>query len=333
MKYIPPVGSTDTNASYVNANPALGVRGSKVPAEAIEPTMREIVNTITAAGLTASEGDLTQLKQAIINLIINVADINATPNTIVKRTANATIATANPIIPTDATNKTYVDNIVTLLQNAINSIAGEGQALDAADLGATPSQSDLTLYAFSEVFGEGGTFTWNSTTPGQSTYVINDVTHPADEIFNGTWVKNKNANNPVVWKLANTPNTIPIVFEWINIGETAIAQFSNNYEGVIKGVADDDTPKTFGAVCAQIDGTGRVNGLTAQGDGSQIVTNAGVQSMGGSQSELTTTNKMIITAINELQSGKIDKSFDIFSLQYVEELPADPDPNTLYFIK
>jgi hypothetical protein len=294
--------------------------------------MREIVNVINTAGLEPNQADLTQLEEAINNLIINAADINATPNTIAKRTANATVATANPVSPSDATNKTYVDNIATLLQNAINSIAGEGQALNAGDLGSSPSQSDLTLYASEDIWGEG-TFTWNSSAPSLSTYVVGDITHTASEIFNGTWVKNKNVNNPVVWKLANTPDTEPAIFEWMNIGETAIAQFSNDYEGVIKGVADDGTSETFGLVSAQVGGTGKINGLTAQGDGSQIVTNAGMQSMGGSQEELETTNKTIIGAINELQSGKINKSSDIFTLQYVESLPADPDPNTLYFIK
>ena len=69
MKYKPPVGSSDANASYVNADIANGVQGSIPDAKAIEHPMREILAVITAAGLTPSESDLTQLNQAILKHI------------------------------------------------------------------------------------------------------------------------------------------------------------------------------------------------------------------------------------------------------------------------
>lgn len=65
MQYAPPIGSTDPNAPYIDANPGAGIEGSAVPAAAIEPSMREIVAVITAAGLTPSDTDLTQLLKAI----------------------------------------------------------------------------------------------------------------------------------------------------------------------------------------------------------------------------------------------------------------------------
>lgn len=64
MLYNPPIGGA-SNDPYVDANPAGGVQGSPVPAAAIEHPMREIINVITAAGLTPNAADLTQLKQAI----------------------------------------------------------------------------------------------------------------------------------------------------------------------------------------------------------------------------------------------------------------------------
>lgn len=54
MKYNPPVGSTDPNASYVDKNVPGAVRGSAVPAPAIEFPQREIVDVIAKAGLTPS---------------------------------------------------------------------------------------------------------------------------------------------------------------------------------------------------------------------------------------------------------------------------------------
>lgn len=76
MKYVPPLGAPDDNDPYVNPNPVAGIDGSPVPAAAIEHTMREITHVITQAGLTPDEGDLTQLYQAINDLIIAASSEN-----------------------------------------------------------------------------------------------------------------------------------------------------------------------------------------------------------------------------------------------------------------
>ena len=68
MLYNPPSGSASPNAPYVGKNVAAGTQGSKVPPAAVENTQREIVNAITAAGLTPTNGDLTQLAQAIAKI-------------------------------------------------------------------------------------------------------------------------------------------------------------------------------------------------------------------------------------------------------------------------
>jgi microcystin-dependent protein len=68
MQYVPPIGSVDPDAPYVEGNPATGTRGSFPPARGFEATMREVVNAITGAGLTPADGDLTQLTQAIQQL-------------------------------------------------------------------------------------------------------------------------------------------------------------------------------------------------------------------------------------------------------------------------
>ena len=69
MKYVPPLGATDPNASYQDGNPEAGIPGSIVPAAAIERPQREILNVLTAAGLTPSDTDLTQLLAAIRKII------------------------------------------------------------------------------------------------------------------------------------------------------------------------------------------------------------------------------------------------------------------------
>lgn len=69
MKYVPPLGATDPNTSYQDGNPEAGILGSIVPAAAIERPQREILNVLTAAGLTPSDTDLTQLLAAIRKII------------------------------------------------------------------------------------------------------------------------------------------------------------------------------------------------------------------------------------------------------------------------
>ena len=67
MKYNPPAGSQDPDAKYVTGQPGK-VRGSAVPAEAVEHPQREIVEVIKKAGLTPSADDLGQLWKALQQL-------------------------------------------------------------------------------------------------------------------------------------------------------------------------------------------------------------------------------------------------------------------------
>lgn len=67
MKYVPPPGSADADAPYLNGIPGLR-KGSPVDARAVEHPQREIVHCISSAGLDPSGEDLTQLAQAIIAL-------------------------------------------------------------------------------------------------------------------------------------------------------------------------------------------------------------------------------------------------------------------------
>lgn len=67
MKYNPPAGSQDPDAKYVTGQPGK-VRGSAVPAEAVEHPQREIVEVIRQAGLKPSGDDLGQLWKALQQL-------------------------------------------------------------------------------------------------------------------------------------------------------------------------------------------------------------------------------------------------------------------------
>jgi hypothetical protein len=88
MDYQQPFG-TAAGTAYTNGNPATGTRGSIPPAAAFEYPQREIVNHITKAGYTASNGDLFQLTRSGRSQRLNyVGNFGGT--------ANALTATLDP---------------------------------------------------------------------------------------------------------------------------------------------------------------------------------------------------------------------------------------------
>lgn len=66
MDYVPPLGGTSGDP-FVNPSP--GVRGSIATADVFENPQREIVHAISSAGLSPSDLDRTQLRQAIQALV------------------------------------------------------------------------------------------------------------------------------------------------------------------------------------------------------------------------------------------------------------------------
>jgi hypothetical protein len=72
LKYNQPFDQpSNPNAPYVDGNPAAGIQGSIVPAASIEYDQREIVNVISAAALSPTNADLTQLLQALKQVDVN----------------------------------------------------------------------------------------------------------------------------------------------------------------------------------------------------------------------------------------------------------------------
>ena len=69
MKYVPPIGAATGDDPYITADVLAGIKGSAVPAEAIEHPMREIVAVIAGAGLTPSGENQGQLLEAILALL------------------------------------------------------------------------------------------------------------------------------------------------------------------------------------------------------------------------------------------------------------------------
>lgn len=89
MKYQPPFGSADLNASYMDRNTPGAIRGSVPPAKAIEQPQRELVALLAACGLVPSDTDLVQVSRAIRSQRLNWVPV-------VGGSANALTVTLDP---------------------------------------------------------------------------------------------------------------------------------------------------------------------------------------------------------------------------------------------
>jgi hypothetical protein len=76
MEYRKPLDQTDPDAPYVDANPVYEIKGSIIPAYALEAPQREIVNAIKAVlgENTPDPDDLEQLSKAILEIKSFAAD-------------------------------------------------------------------------------------------------------------------------------------------------------------------------------------------------------------------------------------------------------------------
>ena len=130
MKYVPPLGATDPNASYHDGNPEAGILGSIVPAAAIERPQREILSVLAAAGIVPSDTDNAQLAAAISALIL-AQKIKLTDR--VNLTDSTTAASATAV-------KTAYEAAQSKLPLAGGTVTGSIQINDPANvIGSAPS--------------------------------------------------------------------------------------------------------------------------------------------------------------------------------------------------
>ena len=148
------------------------------------------------------------------------------------------------------------------LNSEVESISGRGGYLIPHNFEtATPTENQLNAYALSQIP--------NISTP--------------EEIFNGTRVTNLYNNH--TWILNNTQDTDPVVFEWIDLGQSLVSVATNDTLGVVKG-----SPSDF-KCSVNNDGTLSVNGIG--------------NALNGKQDKLTTTS---------VEDGTIDKAIGFDNL-------------------
>jgi hypothetical protein len=89
VKYVPPYGITDPNASYINGDPSIGRQGSIPPAAAFENPMRELVSVISNSNITPDDTDLTQLAKGVRSQWMNYVEDSGATNAILGSLAPA----------------------------------------------------------------------------------------------------------------------------------------------------------------------------------------------------------------------------------------------------
>ncbi|MBB3608681.1 hypothetical protein [Rhizobium sp. BK602] len=145
MEYQAPYGSTDPDASYVDRNSAAAVKGSAVPAAAIEDPQRELAALISYAGMTPDEDDLTQVAKAIQNGKLVYAVAAGTVNALTVTLAPAPAAYADGLFLRVVPSAGPSTDSMTINVNGLGVVqigyldgtltaAGEGQIGQAMDL-------------------------------------------------------------------------------------------------------------------------------------------------------------------------------------------------------
>lgn len=130
------------------------------------------------------------------------------------------------IEPADTTDQVYKAVVSIVSRMAI------GGPLTAHDFGTDDlTQEMLTEYAVADVWGAGGTFTWDSESPRDSTYLINGVEHHAYDLYDNTWVRN--THNAHRWTLSNKPAP-NLIFSWQDVGIDTVTDATDEAAGIMK---------------------------------------------------------------------------------------------------
>jgi hypothetical protein len=185
--------------------------------------------SILSQVLPAASGTIDGLmsKENYQSIEANTANIAAEVNN--RASADAALGDN---ITAEATARQNADS---LLNKRIDGVEGQGGYLPAHDFGsANPTFEELLEYYCRTIWTDtGGVFAYNGTDPKNSTWTMQDGTvHYCYEIFNSTSVHNLFDNHK--WILTNTPNTLPPVFYFADVGQDIVGSADETTAGVSK---------------------------------------------------------------------------------------------------
>ncbi|BCP53770.1 hypothetical protein K32_23870 [Kaistia sp. 32K] len=165
MKYQPPYGAPTDDAGYVNGNPAAGVKGSIIPAEAVENPQREIVAAIRGAGLTPDPGDLTQLLRAVRSGLLMFYPDTGTAN-------HLAIAPSPAYTALVAGNEFRVLVANTVTGAATLSVSGLGNVAITHRDGSALASGDLAQGQIAVLLYDGSNFQLQAASTGSTSFTI-----------------------------------------------------------------------------------------------------------------------------------------------------------------
>jgi hypothetical protein len=146
-------------------------------------------------------------------------------------------------VEAEAESRGYVDSehqaAIEKLNWDVQALQGRGGDLQAHDFGAAvPTQEALTAYALSQ---------------------IPSISEAAD-----IWTRTSVVNlfDDFTWRLNNTPDTDPPVFEWVNVGHGHVSTATNETQGILRGVPDPGNGSADGFLNMQLNGTAKVLGFS-----------------------------------------------------------------------
>ncbi|GHU53501.1 hypothetical protein FACS1894132_05810 [Clostridia bacterium] len=126
------------------------------------------------------------------------------------------------------------------IASELQALEGRGGYLQHHDFGTdTPTQISLNTYAADYIWGDGS-FTTGDGSGSSDVWTVTSsgAAHTLIEIFNATRVKNDNNNN--TWELANTSDTNPPVFDWINTGSDGVSIATEITAGTVRASQSSD---------------------------------------------------------------------------------------------
>jgi hypothetical protein len=249
---------TNPTAPYVNGNPAAGIQGSIPPAAVFQNPQTEIINLITAGGITPSDGDLNQLGESVqngkINFSLDTGTANALAITLPSFTPNPPPA-GMPVRFKKGSSPTSGAATV-----SINSLAGLN--LLRPDGSALTSDAPIPAGAFCETISDGAGALRLVAMPGA-----------ANSTFPG-------ANGSQEWSAHGTytftvPAGIYVIFARVvgagGGGGSANGTTNAGTGGGAGGYQEDAYPVTPGQVITVVVGEGGTGGATGGGGGTTSI--------------------------------------------------------------
>jgi hypothetical protein len=176
---LPTPAAAGTPGYFTNGNPASGIPATVLEADFTNMVMMELLNVVTASGLTPSKTTYTQVRDSIKSLILGGAGVSPVVGSVRSLSMNVATAsatatlTADQIVVASALNgSTY---ILPSFSKTINlATVGVNSGVGGMDTGTAPVSGFVALYAI-----------YNPTTQASALLAANATSAIAPNVYGG----------------------------------------------------------------------------------------------------------------------------------------------------